>query len=281
MDQRPADRSWIGRLCGNMRTFACTRRLVFGCRVSDIPRIVMDTNRKDIHNSNIPVLCRSCEARHKGMCGVLDSAELVALSRHTRLVRHSAGEELAAESMPIESYANVMRGVVKLTKVLKDGRQQIVGLQFAPDFLGRLFAPDSAVTAEAASDVDLCRVTKGGLERLIAENPKLEHRLMQQTLRELDEAREWMVTLGRKTAAEKVASLVYLIATHLDPSDDQAKGRKFDLPLTRGDVADFLGLTLETVSRHLSKLRAERIIAITGVTHVEVPDLDRLKKRCG
>jgi CRP/FNR family transcriptional regulator len=90
-----------------------------------------------------------------------------------------------------------------------------------------------------------------------------------------------MVTLGRKTAAEKVASLVYLIDTHLDPSDDQAKGRKFDLPLTRGDVADFLRLTLETVSRHLSKLRAERIIAITGVTHVEVPDLDRLKKRCG
>jgi CRP-like cAMP-binding protein len=125
----------------------------------------------------------------QGMCGVLDSAELVALSRHTRLVRHSVGEELAAESMPIESYANVMRGVVKLTKVLEDGRQQIVGLQFAPDFLGRLFAPDSAVTAEAASDVDLCRVTKGGLERLIAENPKLEHRLMQQTLRELDEAR--------------------------------------------------------------------------------------------
>lgn len=242
----------------------------------------MDTNRKDIHNSDIPVLCRSCEARHKGMCGVLDSEELVALSRHTRLVRHSAGEELAADSVPVESYANVMRGVVKLTKVLEDGRQQIVGLQFAPDFLGRLFAPESAVTAEAASDVDLCRVSKSALERLIAANPRLEHRLMQQTLRELDEAREWMVTLGRKTAAEKVASFVYLIATHLDPSPDGGqKGRKFDLPLSRGDVADFLGLTLETVSRQLSKLRAERIIAITGVTHVEVPDLERLRKRCG
>ena len=93
---------------------------------------------------------------------------------------------------------------------------------------------------------------------------------MQQALRELDEAREWMVTLGRKTAAEKVASFVYLIATHLDPStDNQASGRKFDLPLTRGDVADFLGLTLETVSRQLSKLRAERIIVITGLTHID------------
>ncbi|WP_287228175.1 Crp/Fnr family transcriptional regulator [Mesorhizobium sp.] len=188
----------------------------------------------------------------------------------------------AADGMPVESYANVMRGVVKLTKVLEDGRQQIVGLQFAPDFLGRLFTPDSAVTAEAASDVDLCRVSKSGLERLIAANPKLERRLMEQTLRELDEAREWMVTLGRKTAAEKVASFLYLIATHLDPSaDSEQKGRKFILPLTRGDVADFLGLTIETVSRQLSRLRAEKVIAISAVTQVDVPDLERLRKRCG
>lgn len=243
----------------------------------------MDVKRKDIHNSDTPVLCRSCEARHKGMCGVLESAELLALSRHTRVVRHAAGEELLAEGMPIESYANVMRGVVKLTKVLEDGRQQIVGLQFAPDFLGRLFASDSAVTAEAASSIDLCRVPKGALERLVAENPKLEHRLMQQALRELDEAREWMVTLGRKSASEKVASFLYLIATHLDPADDpQIKpDRAFDLPLTRGDIADFLGLTIETVSRQLSKFRAEKVIAITGITRVAVPDLERLRRRCG
>lgn len=247
-----------------------------------MPGDAMDTNRKDIHNSDIPVLCRSCEARHKGMCGALDSAELLALSRHTRMVRHSGGEELVAEGMATESYANVMRGVVKLTKVLEDGRQQIVGLQFAPDFLGRIFARDSAVTAEAASDVDLCHVSKSALERLVSANPKLEHRLMQQALRELDEAREWMVTLGRKTAAEKVASFLYLIATHLDPSQDvNAKGRSFDLPLTRGDIADFLGLTLETVSRQLSRLRAEQVISITAVTHVEVFDLQQLRKRSG
>lgn len=276
-----------GRVSGSAASAAIYANLVyatlaFGAGVSDIPGSAMDTNRKDIHNSDIPVLCRSCEARHNGMCGVLDSAELVALSRHTRLARHSAGEELAADGMPVESYANVMRGVVKLTKVLEDGRQQIVGLQFAPDFLGRLFTPDSAVTAEAASDVDLCRVSKSGLERLIAANPKLERRLMEQTLRELDEAREWMVTLGRKTAAEKVASFLYLIATHLDPSaDSEQKGRTFILPLTRGDVADFLGLTIETVSRQLSRLRAEKVIAISAVTQVDVPDLERLRKRCG
>lgn len=240
----------------------------------------MDGSRKDIHNSDIPVLCQSCEARHKGMCGVLSPAELTALSRSTRMVRHEPGAELAAESMPVESYANVMRGVVKLSKVLADGRQQIVGLQFAPDFLGRLFSKENAVTAEAASDVDLCRVPKSALERLVAENPALEHRLMEQTLRELDEAREWMVTLGRKTASEKVASFLYLIATQLDPAATGGK-RVFDLPLTRTDIADFLGLTIETVSRQLSRLRAERVVIITGIRHVEIPDLAALKRRCG
>lgn len=240
----------------------------------------MNAPRQDIHNSETPLLCQSCEARHKGICGALAPSELLALSRNTRVVRHEAGTELAAESMPIESYANVMRGVVKLSKVLEDGRQQIVGLQFAPDFLGRLFSKENAVTAEAASDVDLCRVPKPALERLIADNPALEHRLMQQTLRELDEARDWMVTLGRKTASEKVASFLHLIATHLDPEATGSR-RIFDLPLTRADIADFLGLTIETVSRQLSKLRAERIVVITGTRHVEVPDLAALKKRCG
>lgn len=242
---------------------------------------LMTEKRVDIHNSDIPVLCQSCEARHRGMCGVLDASELVELSRHTRVVRQEAGTELAAEAIPVETYANVMRGVVKLSKVLEDGRQQIVGLQFAPDFLGRLFSPQSAVTAEAASNVDLCKVPRRALERLIADNPALEHRLMQQTLRELDEARDWMVTLGRKTAAEKVASFLLLIATHIDPETEGKPIGGFDLPMSRADIADFLGLTIETVSRQLSKLRADRIIAIMGNRRVEILDLDALGRRCG
>ncbi|PZO82038.1 MAG: transcriptional regulator [Mesorhizobium amorphae] len=215
------------------------------------------------------------------MCGVLDAGELTALAKHTRMVRHGAGEELAGENAQAQSYANVMRGVVKLTKMLEDGRQQIVGLQFAPDFLGRLFSPQTSVTAEAASDVDLCRIPRAALERLIRENPALEHRLMQQTLRELDEARDWMLTLGRKTAAEKVASFLLLIATHLDPEAEDGDAARFDLPLTRADIADFLGLTIETVSRQLSKLRADGVILITANRHVEVPSLPRLRTRCG
>ncbi len=86
-----------------------------------------------------------------------------------------------------------------------------------PIFLGRLNAEENAVSAEAASDVNLCRVPKAALERMVKTNPALAERLMAQTLRELDEAREWMVTLGRQDGGRKVASFLLLIATHLDP----------------------------------------------------------------
>ncbi len=239
--------------------------------------------RDDIANSNTPALCQSCDIRHKGMCAVLSGDELVSLSRHTRQIHHAAGAQLASEDAPITSYANVMRGVVKLTKVLQDGRQQVVGLQFAPDFLGRIYGLNSDVSVEAASDVELCRMSRAALEQLVADNPKLERRLMEQTLRELDEARGWMVTLGRKTAAEKVASFLYLIATHIDPASERVEDRRteFDLPLSRADIADYLGLTIETVSRQMTKLRTAGVISIVANRHIVVSDMSRLKARCG
>jgi CRP/FNR family transcriptional regulator len=240
----------------------------------------MQTVRKDIHNSDLPVLCQSCEARHQGICGSLDPEQLVALSKSSRRVHREAGEELLADAMPIASFANVLRGVVKLTKVLEDGRQQVVGLQFAPDLLGRPFATESRVTAEAASDVDLCLIPKPVLEAMLQKSAPLEHRVMMQALRELDEARDWMVTLGRKSAAEKVASFLYLIATHIDPAD-AAGATTFELPLSRSDIGDFLGLTVETVSRQISRLKADGVIEIVNYRHVTVPDLTRLRLRCG
>lgn len=208
--------------------------------------------------------------------------ELIALAKHSRQSRFAPGDALLAESTESVTYANIMRGVVKLSKMLSDGRQQLVGLQFAPDFLGRPFANESPVTAEAASAVEACRFPKAALENMISDNPDLERRLLEQTLKELDEAREWMVTLGRKTASEKVASFLFLIATHIDPIRSIAMGRAaFDLPLTRADIADFLGLTVETVSRQLTRLRTDAVIEITNNRHVNIPDLDNLRDRMG
>lgn len=236
--------------------------------------------REDIHTAGVPRICQACEARHNGICGALTSVELLELAKHSVQTEHQAGEELIGDAEDVESYATVLSGVVKLTKILEDGRQQVVGLQFAPDFLGRLFANQSTLNADAASAVTLCRLPKSTVENLVLHNPQLEGKLFEQTLRELDEAREWMVTLGRKNATEKVASFLYLIAAHSDPVQEGA-AVTFDLPLSRADIADFLGLTIETVSRQFTKMRSGGVIQVENHRHVTVLNVDRLKRMCG
>ncbi|RLQ87154.1 Crp/Fnr family transcriptional regulator [Notoacmeibacter ruber] len=239
----------------------------------------MSNKRVDIHNSNIPQVCVACEARHHGVCGTLTPAQLTKLSQTTNKHIYSPDEEMVPAGGEISHYSNILSGVVKLTRLMADGRQQIVGLQFAPDFLGRPFRASSDISAEAATEVRVCAFPKSTLEELVNEAPELEHKLHEQALKELDEAREWILTLGRKTATEKVASFLYLIATHIDPerSLDTAPMR-FELPLKRADIADFLGLTIETVSRQITKLRKSGIIELEGTRIVIVPSIAALRR---
>lgn len=238
--------------------------------------------RNNFRNDAIPVLCASCDARHRGVCGALDGTQLTALSRaaHRHVVEE--GEGLVADAQRVERYANLLSGVVKLTKTLADGRQQIVALRFAPDFLGRPFRPESALHAQAATSVVLCSFPRAIVERMLGEQPELQRRVLRQTLDELDDAREWMVTLGRKTAIEKVASFLLLIARNVEPDTASADDAvTFDLPLTRADIADFLGLTIETVSRQFTRLRAEGVIEVSNNRSVVIAQIARLKARCG
>jgi CRP/FNR family transcriptional regulator len=238
--------------------------------------------RRDIHSEGIPILCLACEARHKGICGALNSTQLVELARTTSRRKVRAGTTLVDEAETLDRYANILSGVVKLSKRLPDGRQQIVGLQFAPDFLGRPFEDQSNLAAEAATTVSLCSFPRSTLERMMVDVPGLQYRLLKQSLNQLDDAREWMLMLGRKTAAEKVASFLLFIARYIDPyADPDRKSAEFDLPLSRADIADFLGLTIETVSRQLTKLRLDAVIQITNNRHVFIDDLASLAARAG
>lgn len=241
----------------------------------------MGNLRLDIHNSEVPKLCQSCEARHKGICGALTSDQLVELSKRTNRHSEHADKELLASEEEVAQYSNILSGVVKLVKLMADGRQQIVGLQFAPDFLGRPFKRQSDVYAEAATKVNMCSFPKEVLDKFIEDTPELEHKLHEQALKELDEAREWMLILGRKTAAEKLASFFYMIACNIDP-DAIAKGDliRFEIPLKRADIADFLGLTIETVSRHITKLRKSGLIELENNRTIIIRDLDRLEDAC-
>jgi CRP/FNR family transcriptional regulator, anaerobic regulatory protein len=237
--------------------------------------------RVDVHNSDVPELCRSCESRHRGVCGALEPDQLLYLAKHSVKQTYGSGEELVTAGQKMKRYANIMSGVVKLTKLLADGRQQVVGLQFAPDFLGRPFASKSAFAAEAATNVRVCSFSRSVIEEILRKSPEMERRLHEQALVELDEARDWLLALGRKSASEKVASFLFMIASNLDPEVESEGGSiRFELPLRRVDIADFLGLTIETVSRHLTKLRKAGIIGIENNRTITVPSMARLFGAC-
>jgi CRP/FNR family transcriptional regulator, anaerobic regulatory protein len=226
--------------------------------------------------------CDKCVVRNRALCGALGPEDLAKLAQITHKKHFEPGQTILAEDEIPDCFANIVSGVVKLTKMLADGRQQIVGLQFASDFLGRPYRPRAPYFAEAATDVELCCFPIADFNKVLKATPELEHRLFETTLDELDAARDWMLILGQKTAQEKVASFIYLLARRTEQTGcahsrfEESHEIRITLPLTRADMGDFLGLTIETVSRQMTKLKQQGIIKLDGLRTIVVPDVRRL-----
>jgi CRP/FNR family transcriptional regulator len=187
------------------------------------------------------------------------------------LHKKTSGEALFVEGDDAESIYEVVQGTVRLYKLLPDGRRQIIGFMTAGHLLG--LAPEGryVYSAEAITGVTVRRYRRSAFDRLLDEVPGLARRLLAAASHELTAAQNQMLLLGRKTAAEKVASFILLTASHQGDDVDEV-----DVPMTRNDIADHLGLTIETVSRTLSKLKAEGLIALPTPTRLEIRDRDRL-----
>lgn len=215
----------------------------------------------------------------------MDEVQIRRLSQIAHRKKVAPGQTIISDEEPVDFFANVISGAVKLTKTLPDGRQQIVGLLFAPDFLGRAYSKSNPYTAEAATDVEICCFPNAAFERLAADFPGLQQRLFQHTLDELDAARDWMLLLGRKTAEEKVASFLFMLARRslmVGCSHQESSGlAQFELPLTRADMADYLGLTIETVSRQLTRMKTSNVVKLASNRLIHVPDVARLARVAG
>jgi len=183
----------------------------------------------------------------------------------------------------MEFVGSVVRGVASLTQAMEDGRTQMVGLLLPSDFVGRPGRDSAAYDVVATTDLVMCCFRKKPFEDMMVRTPHIAQRLLEMTLDELDAARKWMLVLGRKTAREKIASLLSIIARR-DATLNLAGVEgplEFDLPLTREAMADYLGLTLETVSRQVNALKRDGVIDLVGKRHVIVPDFDRLSEEAG
>ena len=238
-----------------------------------------------INEHQAPERCQSCIIRENGVCSALTVAELGRLSKIAHHRRYKPGQTILSGNDEPYLLAAVSSGVVKLSKLLLDGRQQIVGLLFPPDFLGRLFSRQVPYFADAATHVELCCFRHAEFETMLKEHPEMSRHMLEHSLDKLDTAHDWMVLLGRKTAKERVASLLYLLATRSKLTDPAAEANSpdtgFELHLKREEMADFLGLTYETVIRQIRALNDKNIIRLTGRREFSVPDLSALAQEAG
>ena len=227
--------------------------------------------------------CSDCPIRHRAVCARCDAEELALLEDIKYYRSFTAGQTIMWAGDRMDFVASVVSGVASLTQTMEDGRTQMVGLLLPSDFVGRPGRDTATYTVSATSDLVMCCFRRKPFEQMINSTPHIAHRLLEMTLDELDAAREWMLVLGRKTAREKIASLLAIIARRDAILSKNAKvgSLVFDLPLTREAMSDYLGLTLETVSRQMSALKRDGIIVLEGKRRVIVPDMELLMEEAG
>ncbi len=227
--------------------------------------------------------CGGCQIRHRAVCARCNADELEILDKIKYYRSFEAGQTIIWSGDKMEFVGSIVSGIATLTQAMEDGRTQMVGLLLPSDFVGRPGRDGAAYDVVATTDLVMCCFRKKPFEKMMSETPHIAQRLLQMTLDELDAAREWMLVLGRKTAREKIASLVSIIARRdasLTP-DGPVGPMVFTLPLTREAMADYLGLTLETVSRQISALKRDGVIELEGKRHVTIPDMRRLMEESG
>ena len=222
--------------------------------------------------------CETCQVRRDGICATLDEevrAGLLRLSRRKAIPAHSA---IFRDGDLADYYYNITSGIVKLVKTLADGHQHIVGLLYPGDFMGQSLNKHHTYAAESATDVELCAYPKAPFEHFMKSHPELERQIFHATIRELDLCRDWTLLLGRKCSYERVAGFLLMMArraSRKNPSE-QKNDVHLELPFTRAEMADYLGLTLETVSRQFSHLKKKEVIALPSSRDIIIPDIELL-----
>ena len=221
--------------------------------------------------------CQGCEVRDKAVCGVLDCARLEEFRSLGWTLKLSSGQALFHEGDPATRVFTLTRGTLKLYKLLADGRRQVTGFVHSGDFLGISVDDEHAFSAEALEDAQLCWFPRSRFDDFVEDHSAMERELYRLAAHELAAAQQQFVLLGRKTATERVASFLLLLARRAEQSAEGLKGA-VRLSMSRSDIADYLGLTKETISRVISALRRDRVIRLEALDSIEVLDRHRLEQ---
>lgn len=206
--------------------------------------------------------CIGCDVRDLTFCSCLDAGGLRDLHALVTRIAADAGTTLAEEGAPLADVFNLTSGMAMTFKALPDGRRQVTGFVLPGDFLGLAGTDVWADSVEAVTDVQLCRYPEAAFARFLANHPEAEHRLLGIARSLLAAAQDHRLLLGRKSAAARVSWFLLHLARRYHGRIEV--GDVVPLPMGRHDIADYLGLTVETVSRAFTKLRKAGSITMTA-----------------
>ena len=187
------------------------------------------------------------------------------------VIRVAEGREIFAEGEDADTFYKVVSGVVRVCKFLTDGRRQIEAFHVAGEIFGFELGEERVLSAEAVSDCTLISYRRHNVEQIAQRNESVSHQLLQLAMHNLAQAQDHSLLLGRRGAAEKVAGFILGWARRCQTEE------LVHLAMSRQDMADYLGLTIETVSRSLSQFERDGIIALPSTRQLKVLNADALE----
>ncbi len=215
--------------------------------------------------------CATCRVRDSAACSVLTKDEREALSAAGRTRTLKRGEMMFAAGDEDAACATLVTGALKVCSTDVDGNERILALVHPSGFIGELFSPFAQYDVVALTDSKLCTFARADLEGAIERYPALSRALLRRSQEDLHASRVLMELAGKHSAAEKVGSFLLALANAASSSPCHPADH-FDLPLSRGDMANMLGLTIETVSRQITRLEKSGAIRRNGSRGIELVD---------
>ncbi len=216
--------------------------------------------------------CQSCRVKFHPVCKALSAIGSVRAGRASVSRRYGKGRVLLDGNRVPDTFAILVSGVVKLLHVEESGHQEIVGLLFPGDYIGPSQPLIAHLVAEAATKVELCCFPRRTFQFLVNGNAAIEPALLAQAMLELDETRRWLRLLAHRPPTERIARFLIVLEQRTRIAPWEPRGDVVEMPMTRTELADYLGLSLATASRQFTRLREKGIIETRGRTFVRVKD---------
>ena len=229
-----------------------------------------------IHGKTNTSKCLKCNVRLIAFCGILNDSDIHQLERISKDRTISKNQNVFLQGEQTSNFYNIKRGSLKIYKLSSDGRKQIVGFLFPGDFVGMSPEENYSYNAETLEETTLCTFSRIVLENFFVQHPHVERKILNIVNHELSVAQDQIFLLGKYTAKER------LLQFFLNLSKQRNKLGWVDNPLrlsmSRSDIANYLGLTIETISRTISELKTERLIRMIGTQNIFLQDKDAIHK---